>query len=272
MKTFQYISILLTCIFLLNSCERIIEFDLSESKEVVVIEAGITSNRGPFTVLVSKTSPYFGAKTNNLVSGAKVNVRAEKGNPRSFTETSPGVYKLDKIIAFPGFWYVIDVEYDGVHYNARSFLNEIVPIMDLTISYFDGFGFFESGYKVNCFIRDPIEKENYYRIKYYVNGNPVDDTGEISLYTDKLFNGKVVGLGQRSLVFSEDDTLTVELQTIDKATYEYFSTLESISGNVLEQSASPANPISNFNNGALGYFSAYSFDRKTLILKDILKK
>jgi hypothetical protein len=144
---------------------------------------------------------------------------------------------------------------------------------DYLFAYFlDGFGFFESGYKVNCFIRDPIEKENYYRIKYYVNGNPVDDTGEISLYTDKLFNGKVVGLGQRSLVFSEDDTLTVELQTIDKATYEYFSTLESISGSVLEQSASPANPISNFNNGALGYFSAYSFDRKTLILKDILKK
>jgi len=265
------ISLFLGFIFL-NSCEKIIEFDLSESREVVVIEANITSNRGPFKVLVSKTSPYFGTKSNNLVSGAKVYVKAEKGNSKFFTETSPGIYKLDRIIAMPGFWYVVDVEYDGVHYTARSFLNDIVPIMDLSVSYFDGFGFFESGYKVNCFIRDPADKDNYYRIKYFVNGNPVDNTGEISLYTDKLFNGKVVGLGQRTLVFSENDTLTVELQTIDKATYQYFSTLESISGDVFEQSASPANPISNFSNGALGYFSAYSFDRKTLILKDILKK
>jgi hypothetical protein len=272
LKTFRFISILLTGIFLLNSCEKIIEFDLSESKEVVVIEASITSNRGIFTVLVSKTSPYFGVKSNNLVSGAKVSIRAEKGNAKYFTETAPGVYKLEKIIAMPGYWYIIDVELDGIHYTARSFLYETVPIIDLTLSYFDGFGFFDSGYKINCFIRDPVEKENFYRIKYFVNGNPVDDTGEISLYSDKLFNGKVVGLGQRSLVFSEDDTLTVELQTIDKATYDYFTTLESISGNVLEQSASPANPITNFNNGALGYFSAYSFDRKTLILKDYLKK
>ena len=272
MKFLRFILILFTGIFLLDSCEKVLEFDLSESKEVVVIEASITSNRGPFTVLVSKTSPYFGVKSNNLVSGAKVSVRAEKGNPKYFTETSPGVYKLEKTIAMPGYWYIIDVECDGVHYTARSFLNEIVPIMDLTISYFDGFGFFDSGYKINCFMRDPADKENYYRIKYVVNGRPVDDTGEISLYSDKLFSGKVVGLGQRSLVFSEDDTLTVELQAIDKATYDYFTTLESISGNVLEQTASPANPISNFNNGALGYFSAYSFDRRTLILKDYLKK
>jgi hypothetical protein len=245
---------------------------LSEAKEVIVIEANITSSRETFTVLVSKTSPYFGTKTNNLVSGAKVSVRVEKGKTKYFTETSPGVYKLEKAIAMPGYWYIIDVEYEGVLYTAQSFMNESVPIMDLTFSYFDGFGFFESGYKINCFMRDPADKENFYRIKYYVNGSPVDNTREISLYSDKLFDGKVVGLGQRSLVFSEDDTLTVELQAIDKATYDYFTTLESISGNVLEQSASPSNPISNFNNGALGYFSAYSYDRKTLIIRDYLNK
>ena len=105
MKTFRFISILLTGIVILNSCEKVIEFDLSESKEVVVIEASITSNRGPFTVLVSKTSPYFGVKTNNLVSGAKVSVRAEKGNTKNFTETSPGVYKLEKTIAIAIPWY-----------------------------------------------------------------------------------------------------------------------------------------------------------------------
>ncbi len=232
----------------------------------------MTNNKLPFTVLVSKTSPYFGTKTKNPVSGAKVSIRAEKGKTKSFEEISPGIYQLKGTIASAGFWYIADVEYDGITYSARSFMNEVVPISDLSFSYFDGFGFFDSGYKVNTYVRDPASKENYYRLKYFVNGESIDDGGEITLYSDQLFNGKDIGLGQRSTVFQETDTLTVELQSIDKATYNYFLTLENISGTAIQQSASPANPISNFNNGALGYFSAYTFDRKTVIVSDYLKK
>jgi hypothetical protein len=149
-------------------------------------------------------------------------------------------------------------------------LNDAVPIIELGFSYFDGLGFFGNGYQVHCYIRDPVDQENYYRLKYYVNGKILNDYGEITLYSDKLFNGKEIGLGQRTLVFQETDTLTVELQSIDKAAYDYFSTLENITFADWQQSVSPANPVSNFSNGALGYFSAYSFDRRTLILKDYI--
>lgn len=255
-----------------SSCEKVIEVDLSDSNEAVVIEATMTNNKIPFNVLVSKTSPYFGTKTKNPVSGANVTVRAEKGKTKIFEEIAPGHYQLKNILASVGFWYIIDVEYNGTTYSARSFLNEVVPISDLSFSYFDGFGFFDSGYKVNTYIRDPVNKENYYRLKYFVNGKPADDGGEITLYSDQLFNGKDIGLGQRSTVFQETDTLIVELQSIDKAAYNYFLTLENISGNTFQQSASPANPISNFNNGALGYFSAYTFDRKRVLVNDFLNK
>lgn len=258
--------------FFFSACEKVIDFDLAGAEEVIVIEATLTNTRTPFSVRVTKTSPYFGGKTDNLISGAKVSVKAEKGSPKYFEETGPGSFQLSKTTALVNYWYIVDVEYEGVTYSARSFLNEPVPIVELSFSYFDGFGIFDSGYKVSCYIRDPADRENFYRLKYYVNGKPIDDKGEISLYSDKLFNGKVIGLGHRSLVFQETDILTVELQSIDKATYDYFSTLETISGTDLLQTASPANPISNFNNGALGYFSAYSFDRKTVTIKDYLKK
>ena len=258
--------------FTFFSCEKVIEFDLSGSKETIVIEATITNSKLPFTVLVSKTSPYFGSKTKNPVSGAKVSVRFEKGKAKYFEEISPGLYQLKNFLAYAGYWYVVDVEYEGITYTARSYMNDMVSIIDLGFSYFDGFGFFDSGYKVNTYIRDPANKENYYRIKYFVNGQIADDHGEITLYSDQLFNGKEIGLVQRSPVFQEDDTLTIELQSIDKAAYQYFSTLENISGSEMQQSASPSNPISNFNNGALGYFSAYSFDRRTVILKNFIGK
>jgi hypothetical protein len=257
--------------FAFSSCEKVIEFDLNSANSVIVIEATLTNGKEPITVLISKTSPYFGAQTDTKISGALVSVKAENGKLRYLTESSPGVYVLERANANANNWYIVTVEYDGVTYTARSYLNEIVPVGDFGLSYFDGYGFFDSGYKVNCVIRDPAGIENYYRIKYYTNGEPVDDSGEINLYSDKLFDGKAVGLGGGSNVFNETDTLTIELQSIDKAAYDYFSTLESISGVEMLQSASPANPISNFDNGALGYFSAYSFDRRTIVVKDYIE-
>lgn len=268
---FTYFSVLVLTLIVFSGCEKIIEIDLSEVKEAIVIEATITNNKLPFKVRVSKTSPYFGTQTKNPVSGATVSVRSEKGKARFFVETAPGLYQLEKVFALAGHWYIIDVEYDGITYSAWSYMNELVQIAELDFSYFDGFGFFDSGYKVNTYIRDPANKENYYRLKYYVNGQSTDGRGEITLYSDQLFDGKGIGMGQRSVVFQENDTLTVELQSIDKAAFTYFSTLESISGSEMQQSASPANPISNFNNGALGYFSAYSFDRKKVVIKDYIK-
>lgn len=267
----NYLSAILFILFSFSSCEKVIDVDLADSKEAIVIEAQVTNTSMPFTVKISKTAPYFGTEPNKPVSGAKVSIKSEKGIQKSFSEVSPGLYTYDKITAFPNRLYILTVEYGGVTYTAQSFMNESVSISDLSLSYFDGLGFLESGYRINTFIRDPADVENYYRIKYFVNGKASSSMSGISLYSDLLFNGKGIGLGQRSLVFKETDTVTVELQSIDKAAYDYFSTLESISGLDLMQTVSPANPISNFNNGALGYFSAYTLDRKTIFIKDYIE-
>lgn len=270
-KRTTYLSGIIFILFTFFSCEKVIDIDLADSKAVIVIEAQMTNTSMPFTVKISKTAPYFGSQSNEPVSGAKVSVKSEKGKIKYFDEVSPGIYLYDKTVALPEFTYILTVEYDGVTYTARSFMNQSVSIGDVSLSYFDGLGFLESGYRINTYIKDPEEAENYYRIKYFVNGKASSSMGGISLYSDLLFNGKGIGLGQRSLVFKETDTVTVELQSIDKAAYDYFSTLESISGLDILQTVSPANPISNFNNGALGYFSAYTLDRRTIIIKEFIE-
>jgi len=271
LSRYKNIIVLVIGCFLLNSCEKVIEFDLGESNSVVVIEANLTNNKMPVTVLVSKTSSYSVSKAGTPFSGAKVSVKIENGNPKYLTEVQPGVYRLEKVIAQTGNWYVVDVVSEGVTYSARSFLNRPVPIIDLTFSYFDGFGLLNSGYMANCYIRDPADTENFYRIKYYVDRKPVSEQNGITLFSDELFNGNEIGLSHQSFVFKETDTLTVELQSIDRAAFNYFSTLEDISGPGWQQNAAPANPNSNFNNGALGYFSAYSYERRTVVVKDFLK-
>lgn len=271
LKRFIYLSGMLFMFIAFSACEEIIEFDVDDADEAIVIEGIVTSNNEPVKVLVSKTTAYFGAPKSNPVSGAIVSLRTEKGRARYFEESAPGVYELEKIDAKSGVWYIMEVQYDSITYTARSFMNDHVKIEEVGISYFDGFGIFDSGYKVSTYIRDPANVENYYRLKYYVNDQPTRDPGGITLYSDQLFDGKDIGLAQRSIVFQETDTLTIELQSLDKAAYDYFSTLENIVGMDIQQSASPANPISNFNNGALGYFSAHSFDRKMLIINDYIE-
>lgn len=270
LKRFIYLSGMLYILIAFSACEEVIEFDLDNAEEAIVIEGIVNNKKEPFRVLVSKTTAFFGAPKSNPVSGATVRVRTEKGTTRYFEERAPGVYELDKIIALPGLWYILEVQYDSITYTARSFMNEVVKIDEVGFSYFDGFGILDSGYKVSTYIKDPANVENYYRLKYYVNGQPTRDQGGITLYSDHLFDGKAIGLAQRSIVFQETDTLTIELQSIDKAAYDYFSTLENIVGVDFQQSASPSNPISNFSNGALGYFSAHTFDRRTLVIKDYI--
>lgn len=270
MKRYIFISFAISILTVLAACEKLIEIDLTDSKEVIVIEASITNIKSPIKVLVSKTSPYLGTKTASPVSGAIVSIRTERGKPNYFVETMPGEYVYPNNSVEPGRWYICEVEYNGITYTARSFMNEKVPIGDVKFTHFDGLGFFDSGYKVVCFIKDPEKAVNYYRLKYFTNGKLVDDHGDMSVFSDKLFNGKMVGLNQGSFVFQKTDTLIVEIQSIDKAAYDYFSTLKSISGFETFQSASPANPISNFNNGALGYFSAYTYERRKMIIQDYL--
>ncbi|MBW7892063.1 MAG: DUF4249 family protein, partial [Chitinophagaceae bacterium] len=52
------------------------------------------------------------------------------------------------------------------------------------------------------------------------------------------------------------DLVKVEMQSISSTVYDYwYSLIQGASGN--SSSASPANPISNIEGGALGYFSAH---------------
>jgi hypothetical protein len=73
------------------------------------------------------------------------------------------------------------------------------------------------------------------------------------------------------LVFSRDfevkkgDVVTVEMQCLDKESYDYFYSLFSIGNN--GPGATPTNPVSNISGGELGYFSAYTSQKQTIEIK-----
>jgi hypothetical protein len=60
-------------------------------------------------------------------------------------------------------------------------------------------------------------------------------------------------------------TLTLQMNCIDKAVYNYLNELQQISGGGSGfSSQAPANPTTNISGGALGYFSANTVTSKTV--------
>jgi hypothetical protein len=68
-----------------------------------------------------------------------------------------------------------------------------------------------------------------------------------------------------SAYLSAGDQLQVDMYCIDVNVYNYFNQLsQSVGTGAFNTAASPANPSTNFSNGAYGVFSAHTVSTKTV--------
>jgi len=155
----------------------------------------------------------------------------------------------------PGRTYMLTVAVSGKTYIATSTIPSPVNIDSLKVALMT-FGR-NSAKVVNVYFQDPPNQKNYYRFVEYHNSVLVKN---IFIYDDRIQDGNQI----MTTLFDKEDTLRtgdhadVYLQCVDKGAYDYFRTMRLATGAGSSQAASPANPVSNFSNGALGYFSAYS--------------
>jgi len=125
---------------------------------------------------------------------------------------------------------------------------------------------FDGGYRILLYFSDPPGEENFYRVKVHKNGELLNEVGDLIVFDDNRLDGKGIQVRLRGQLFDKGDTATVQLLTIDKNTWRYFTTFREMA-NLNPGSPAPANPSSNFSNGALGYFSAWSADEKEIIIE-----
>ena len=253
-------------ILFLVSCQKVINIDLNSSSPRIVVESNITNLPGPYYVKISKTINFDETNIFPKVSGAKVELSDTLGNTDTLKEVSPGVYSTSVIQGMPGRKYTLTIVADGVEYKAISSMPEPIKIDSLRIV--TEAGYREKRKEIEVTLKDPADIQNYYRYSEIVNGYR---SNNYSLASDRYFDGKTYQRNVNvndSIALQKGDSIIMELHSIDKATYDYFSTLRFVSGRggLGFLSASPANPITNFNNGALGYFSAYSIITKNIVV------
>lgn len=244
---------------LLSACTKVIDIDLNSKDPHIVIEANITDAPGPYTVAISQTVNFSETNSFPPVTGAVVTVSDDAGNTEVLVESFPGNYQGTIIQGVPGRTYYLSVVSKGKTYTSESKMPLPVQFDTLLLVPNTAFG---PAYYIIPLFTDPVGTGNRYRCIETINTKRIKD---FFLFEDQLTDGLLNG--QPILNFEDSlatgDSVSVELQCIDKPNYLYFfSLLQTASG----QSGAPANPVSNISNEALGYFSAHTSRRKYVII------
>jgi hypothetical protein len=124
--------------------------------------------------------------------------------------------------------------------------------------------FGEERRSINVFLNDPPLTKNYYRFLLAVNGKPSEN---IFVFDDYFNDGKTVirELLDFDLAPQPGDRIDVQMQCIDAFMFKYWQGIdqnESRGG----ATTTPANPVSNISNGALGYFSAHTKQEESVFI------
>lgn len=248
------------CFF--SSCEKVINIDLNSADPKIVIEAEI-SDQSFCNVKLSKTINFNESNTFPAVTGAIVKISDNLGNAETLAETSAGKYIGSVLTGTSGRIYTIEISAEGKIYTAVSTLPSPVNIDSLFLTT-DGMPGPGSNKYISVKYNDPAGVNNYYRFIQIINGVLQD---AFYITSDELQDGQAIitPLHSRDKLLP-GDSVTVHLLSIDAGVYDYFRSFLQLSGGGGGPSALPANPTSNFNNGALGYFSAHAIKSKSIII------
>jgi hypothetical protein len=268
-KFYSIIS-LLALYFLSTSCEKIIDVDLNVANPAPVFEAVLESDSTCY-VNASLTSSYYDNSTSPPITNAVMTLTDQLGNSEVLTHEGDGIYRGNTIIGAIGNTYTLSINLDGALYSASSTIQPVTLIDSCSVqdrgSFFGGGGTGPTEYFVYVNYTDPGNLTNYYAVQTtYYDSVEAQYTTAYRIADDELSNGTSTRSFTTFVGFESGDTLNIELASIDKATHLYFKTLEDALSGAGFASAAPANPTTNFSEGALGYFGAWSKDEIQFIV------
>lgn len=245
------------------SCDKEIQLPLDPNASLLVIDASITDEPGPYFVQLSKSKEISNTQSYAYVENASIIIYDNTGQRDTLAYTKNGIYQTKRIQGTYGNTYHLEVLVDGKKYTATSTMSNKVPLDNLRINTFLVNG--ETRYSVIPVYTDPVQLGNSYRFIQKIN-DTLDQTFHV--FNDNLNNGKVnqrpLRGGSDSLEVKLNDIVSVEMQCITRPTYLYYYTLNLQSGAGPGGGTTPANPPTNIQGGALGIFSAHTVAKKII--------
>jgi hypothetical protein len=278
----------------LIGCEKKIDIKLHDQSDKLVVE-GVMENDRPPVVILSKSVGYFseiGANVlnNSFVHGAEVFVsdgtktHKLKEYSRSLgNNVSLYYYSIDSSdlsTAFVGqldHSYALRIVSEGKEYTATTTIPGLTKKIDSV--WWKKPPVTSDSTKVIVMVRatDPPGFGDY--IRYYTKTNhepfypPVNSTFDDFFIDGTTYELQVDKGVDRNLsvdfdenFFRRGDTVGLKLSNIDKATFDFWRTMEYSYSSIGNPFSSPAKVLSNISGDALGYFGGYASQYRTIII------
>ncbi len=256
-------------IFALYSCEKVVELDLDETPPQIVVEANLDKEQEELTVSISRSNFYYSTDAYEQVEGASLILETPNGDFVDVNDLGDGAYEAAVLEPSEGV-YTLRAEIDGVQYEARSELRDVIHIVELVTEFTEETTFTDEGYFVYTRFIDPAGEANFYRFIHSIDGVVERDGDDLQVIDDDLFDGNFARVPLFQKVFDQGTTVSVDLVHFDAASYDYFNSLSDIisgGGGPGGGTAAPANPNTNWSGGILGYFSARSTSTASVFIE-----
>ncbi|WP_279149134.1 DUF4249 family protein [Segatella bryantii] len=253
MMKIQTCCILFFALLTLTGCEKTLDIDYHDTDPIVVIEGGINDENTRVRVTTTRDVTE---QANRIVSDATVVLTSDIFPPDTLRYRGNGYYEGDQI-GFYGEKYGLDVTVDGTTYQSTSVMQQPTTITKYEMVWQKILT--EKMLYIAVTLQDIPNEPNYYFIHIYRNGigyrwSVVRDDKNPGGELRQLFNCMTKRQMEENTdddVLHDGDQLHIEVRSIDKNVYNYLYSLQ-----IMDNTTT--NPIANFTNGALGYFSAYS--------------
>jgi hypothetical protein len=280
---------------ILSSCEKTISFRPNDSEPVVVVEATIENGQAP-VVILSQSLNYFSQISAELLASSFIrnaDITISNGTKthrlKEYKRRVAGGYTIyyystdssSMSTAFVGEFgkgYTLSVRTDEREYTATT----TIPILAKKIDslWWEDAPNNPNPDKVKVMGRfiDPSGLGNYTRYFTQVQGWHFFP-GFNSVYDDQLTDGTTYNFQIEKGVdrnnsfnleeypfFNRGDSVVVKYCNIDKATYDFWRTMEYSYSNIGNPFASPNKVISNIHGGGLGYFGGFAAQYLSIVI------
>jgi hypothetical protein len=281
--------------FFLSACEKAVNFDLDEKEPKLVVEATIENARAPLVVL-SKSFNFFetfGLKELAGISARGAEVFMSDGiqtlKLKEYGQQIPGTtdsvfYFTNDITLLPSAIigtanksYNLRVLWNGKEYKATTTIPAITRRIDSLFWKKAPEGNDTNKAALMVIATDKPGYGDY--IRYFTKSNKEDfQPGLNSVFDDQIIDGttytievergvnRSIPRGDGFAYFNKGDTVTLKLCNIDKATYDFWRTVEFSYASIGNPFSTPTKVSGNISNGALGYFGGYGAQFKTIII------
>jgi hypothetical protein len=269
MKSLRFIAGLALILCGAASCQKVITIKPNAFTQRYVIEGELTDAPGPHSVKVTRTRSVTDDNSFDAVNDAQVIITDQtNGVVDTLQLNAGGEYRTTRVTGIAGHTYQLSVRIGSEVFTGASTIPAVAVNIDSM--YVDKSQFGDDYFIVPVFT-DPAGRGNYYRLKQWLNGRLLkgswlrdDNARDGQTYKSPLrYQSDEDNAGSDPKI-SSGDSIRVELQSISKQSYDYYRTLEDVTGYSF---TTPANPLTNLTGGALGVFATGLSRTKGIVAK-----